>query len=333
MPDILKGHAIFGVAFIHSVWTLYSHYPIIALVSEYFRWGVPVFFVLWAYFLERKIASKPSRLANDYQTILGAFPAYFIPFVVWSSVYFLLVADFNGLTIAKAITKHWTGFGWSGQYFFIVLFQLLVLFPLLRRIPITWPRFSVISIFYVAFYALCTFALWQHEWISRIADRPFLYWLPYPLLGILLARMPDSPRFTARLPLWVATFIPLLMVMEMHYLPEQISTNSNPYFMVSTLITSIFVACFLRHQVIVDNNVYWQFMGFLGRHSMAIFCLNPLIPLLTWHWLREYSELVYVPVASDVLTPFVLTTFICLICIGVGWLLKRLHLGILVGAR
>jgi uncharacterized membrane protein YcfT len=24
MPDILKGHAIFGVAFIHSAWTLYS---------------------------------------------------------------------------------------------------------------------------------------------------------------------------------------------------------------------------------------------------------------------------------------------------------------------
>jgi hypothetical protein len=304
LPDLVKGHAIFGVALIHcGSYVVVAKDPFLA-ESHYFRFGVPLFLVIWAYFLENKLKINSDSLANDFKRVGRIFPSYFIPFLAWSGLYFLLTGDFHHMTIKSFITRHFSGFGWSGQYFFIIIFQLLFLFPFLRRIKLTWLGFLPVVIFYSILYFFSTYYLSQNELFWKIGDRPFFYWLPYPLLGILVSRIGEPQLVVAWRSIWVIALFPLLIVLEMHFLPHRLLSQVDDYLLPSTLIASLGIGCFLRHNSEMLNISYRRFMCWLGAHSLAIFCLNPLIPLLAGQYLIIFSRKMYIPVLSDILAPF-----------------------------
>src|SRR5690606_28472152 len=130
--DLVKAISIFGVVYIHSsdimkVATIQSD-----LIKGCLRFGVPCFALCWARFIERGILKRDKY--DHFGHLFIKFIGLFKVLCIWSVLYLHVSIDFDRLTLRDIIKCHFVGFGWQGQYFFIVLFQLFVLFPLLRSV-------------------------------------------------------------------------------------------------------------------------------------------------------------------------------------------------------
>src|SRR6187402_786696 len=128
--DLIKSISIFGVVFIHGS-TLFGYASYLTeMLRSLFRFCVPCFMIVFAYFYEISYAKKTNqeRKAYTYSRLKHLFVVFFL----WSTFYFLMLVDWKDLTFQQLITKHFSGYGFAGQYFFIILFQIIVLFPLLR---------------------------------------------------------------------------------------------------------------------------------------------------------------------------------------------------------
>ena len=127
--DFLKSISIFGVVFIHSR----NDNIISEITSELFRVAVPLFIVFFSYFLEKNLSSVSTK--KEYNDILKQkFFLLFLPYAFFTILYFFILNDLSLIKPRELITGYWSGYGWSGQYFFIVLFQLILVFPLLQKI-------------------------------------------------------------------------------------------------------------------------------------------------------------------------------------------------------
>jgi hypothetical protein len=326
--DILKVVSITAVVFIHGS-SLISSCSSDSDFSAYkfdlvlmLRYCVPVFVFLWAYFQEK------STLKHGTSNLLySRFYSLLIPFFFWSSVYFVLSADFKTLSVAHVLTKHWTGFGWSGQYYFIILFQLILLFPVLRwisaKIATSIPLIYITSLI---FYILISYTGWLYiDAIGKIGDRPFVYWLPYAILGITYAH---KNIFPVKLPLALGLISTALIPIEFHFLNlREVGIYLHP---------SVFVASFLLLSFLPSDVSYASLsrpMGWIiqviAKNTLGIFCLNPLVILSLSPILRSY-ELPLNFSGACIISPVLSTIIILIICVLVTSILKRLRLGILI---
>ena len=182
--DFLKSISIFGVVFIHSR----NDNIISEITSELFRVAVPLFIVFFSYFLEKNLSSVSTK--KEYNDILKQkFFLLFLPYAFFTILYFFILNDLSLIKPRELITGYWSGYGWSGQYFFIVLFQLILVFPLLQKIVnVKLIYIITISLF---LYLIMSYIFWNLSFVSKLSDRIFIYWLPYALLGILLHRNID----------------------------------------------------------------------------------------------------------------------------------------------
>ncbi len=232
--DQIKGIAILGVIYIHVSGAFgyvdsYLHDVTYALS----RLTVPCFIVLFSYFFERKLIKDNNAIVyiNRLYTLL-------IPFCFWSLLYFFITADLATVTLnqIKIITMYWGGYGWSGQYFFILLFQVILVFPVLRRLAenkairlLALLLTSVLFVLNTYFYHLVP------EIIAKISDRLIIYWIPYVLLGILMARIPlrvcKSKYF----------FLIVALVPFEYFLCSMIDCTGSSYMRVSVLIVTYMI--------------------------------------------------------------------------------------------
>jgi len=250
-----------------------------------------------------------------------------IPFTFWSTIYFIIIADFKSLSLAGMISKHWTGYGWSGQYYFIILFQLLLLFGLIRWVAINLERFTlIISVLSILFYGFITYSHWfQFGIIGKISYRPFFYWLPYVMLGVLYAH---KNIFKISLPLGVALLSPLLILIEIHWLKPPLE---NVYMLPSVFISSLALLSSMNSKLTyagISPNV-GKLIQSLANHTLGIFCLNPLIIITLGPIIKKNGLAGQFP-GGSVILPLISTLFICGLSIAVINILKRIRLGILV---
>ncbi|SEA99014.1 acyltransferase family protein [Pedobacter hartonius] len=326
--DILKTISILAVVFIHGS-HLFPFSPSnldfdpenLDFFKNAFRFCVPVFLFIWAYFMEKTTIKKGAgnSLARFYKLL--------IPFMFWSSVYFLLIANFKQLSLAAIISKHLTGYGWSGQYYFIILFQLLLLFSIIRRIALRFERFvPIIYILSILFYGFITYSHWfQIGIIGKLSYRPFFYWMPYVILGILYAHR-NIFRFS--LPVAVVVISPLLILIEIYYLHPPLE---NIYMLPGVFITSLVLLSSMQSKLTYENIPphVGKSIQALANYTLGIFCLNPLIIIILSSLVKRVGFSVQFPGASIVL-PLISTVFICSACILLINLIKKIRLGILV---
>lgn len=188
--DILKVLSIIAVVFIHGSFLIPNQDKYIGFIqSDFFpradwsRFCVPVFVFIWAYFLEK------SCIKRGNENLLPRFYKLFVPFLIWSIIYFLIIANFHKLSLSILLTTHFSGFGWSGQYYFIILFQFILLFPIIRRVSLKLQDYKlIIYIVSTLFYVLLSYTRWfDISIVEKINHRLFIYWLPYVILGIMYA--------------------------------------------------------------------------------------------------------------------------------------------------
>lgn len=268
--DQLRGLAIIGVVAIHSADLIISSSYL--WITNYFRFCVPIFIFLSVFFAAKKMLHK----RNHQEYILSKLTDLFIPYIFFSLVYFFLTAEDN-LPFAKILTRHFLGYGWAGQYFFIVMFQLVIFYPLISRICVGTIGLSLLLMLFFSFFIFNHFL--HSNFLDKLGDRPFIYWLPYFLLGGYLAQHEVAWKaISLKMPNWflkvIFIIVPLLMIVDDYTFS---SNFASAYARPSVLFSSVAI-------VLISYGIFYRihsnFLEYLGRNSLVIFCLNPLFILL-----------------------------------------------------
>ena len=121
--DYLKAAAIIGVVCIH----------VSLPFADAFRFCVPVFVAVWAFYFDRGLSRRNTQAAWVYVT--RRFWGLFVPYLFWTVLYVSLFhsrSEWEQVPLHTLIGGWFGGYGWHGQYFFIILFQLTCLMPWFR---------------------------------------------------------------------------------------------------------------------------------------------------------------------------------------------------------
>ncbi|TWT34103.1 acyltransferase [Blastopirellula retiformator] len=315
--DLLKGISIVGVVSIHAGMP----------AANVLRFCVPVFVAIWAYYYELGLARRSE--ASRY--VGSRFLQLLIPYAFWTSIYLLLFHSFSEwrTTPIYTIVGGWLGgFGWAGQYFFIVLFQLTWLFPAIRRL-VTPTTLGIVLIAGALGNAATNYWLFENRLVVAVHDRLFIYWLPYVFLGTSLAR--GYPR---RLPALLIVTALAILATPWEY-AKLLATNHpfSPYLLMTVSISSftLLIAAGARSP---DTNAtagdpeprLASPICYLGRNSMPIYVGHLLV-------LTLLSYVVATPegLALSIVYRAALIGIAIAGSVWIGWLLRKVGLSILVG--
>lgn len=303
--DFLKSISIFGVVFIHSR----NDNIISEITSELFRVAVLLFIVFFSYFLEKNLSSVSTK--KEYNDILKQkFFLLFLPYAFFTILYFFILNDLSLIKPRELITGYWSGYGWSGQYFFIVLFQLILVFPLLQKIVnVKLIYIITISLF---LYLIMSYIFWNLSFVSKLSDRIFIYWLPYAILGILLYRNIDLFKNIAnKLILFTIFLIPTEFFIFNYF-----NIVHSSYVLVSILVSSSLIAIYF----IVNENIIKKYLPdylkklsiYISNKTLGIFVLNPLFIFL----LKPFYHYIQVEnIFIDSIIIFLFSIIIFILCI------------------
>jgi len=270
--DLIKTISIFGVVFIHSA-PIFRELNLIAFLRDAFRFAVPCFIMLWAYFFEKSYNKKPKQQRFKY--LFTRFVYLFRVFIIWSLIYFFINVDWQTINLKNMVTTYFLGYGWSGQYFFIILFQLIALYPLLRKLytikVLRYITYIVCVLLY--FYYECYYATIPEQ-ILKLGGRPFYFWLPYLLIGIGLARN-DIKKISP----WFA-LAPILIGIEFYVL-KSLHLRYLVYITLGVLVCSVlFCVSILKNDSIQISQKMKDVIQFIGSNTLTIFVSNPLIVII-----------------------------------------------------
>lgn len=308
--DFIKTVAIFGVVFIHGSSFLGST-EVINFIKDCFRFAVPCFIILWAYFFFKSYIKKNTLEKKQYR--YDRFMHLFRVYLIWSLLYFGLTADWQNLRFQNIITTHFLGFGWAGQYFFLILFQLILIAPLLlviyKRKVLRIATIVIVSFIYVIYgyyYEILS------EFLEKIGIKPFIFWIPYVFLGIHLSNLKISKvnKF------WL--FIPLLIGLEF-FIIEYFKKNHSVYITPMVLFASSFLVVFvLNSNSFKFPDVIEKWIKFIASNTLVIFVVNPLLILISHHIL-ELTSITYLfkDVPEGLKTILILVYILIIFCSSV----------------
>jgi peptidoglycan/LPS O-acetylase OafA/YrhL len=311
--DYLKAAAIVGVVCIHAGLPF----------EDVYRFGVPVFIGLWAYYLEKALArrSPETHVAYLGQRLVELAVAY----IAWTLLYIekFYEGRWDATPLHTIVGGWFGGYGWSGQYYFVILFQLTLLFPLMRRWVAEAPTLPVIAAGVALNVAAC-YWLFEHRWISAVGDRLFIYWIPYVAMGIALARGEFSRKSGLAI---VAVLLLFAAPLE-----SKLFTEHSAYLSVTVTIASLLL---LMSAVAADRagpqqpTIVGRAIAFVGRNTFAIYVANVAL-------LEVCRSTGFTAFAVSHAGPWGLIAVVAATLaggLGIGWLLQALGFGVLVGKR
>jgi fucose 4-O-acetylase-like acetyltransferase len=312
--DLIKALSIFGVVFIHGSFLLGANSDFQQYTSDFFRFCVPCFIIIWAYFFEKSYQKKKYNERKKY--ILSKFIHLFTVFFIWSSLYFLNLVNWNTINLTKAVTTHFSGYGWAGQYFFIILFQLLLLFPLIRKLYnykfIYYPLIIIIFFIYIYYgYFYNTIP----DIIKKLGDRPFVFWVPYVFIGISFAnqKIKKISIFNA----FILFFIPIES-----FILNYFEYDHDEYITPGVLLASIlFSVAILQNPIKIKSEQIRNVITFIGKNTMTIFVANPMIIIV----LSAMIPKVIFPnlIIWQILLPLLSSFIILCICMFISVLINK----------
>lgn len=312
--DLIKVLAIFGVVFIHGSGLFDSNSSFQLHASNFFRFCVPCFIIIWAYLFEKSYQKKGYNERAKY--ISSKFIHLFIVFFIWSCLYFLNLVNWDTITLIKVVTTHFSGYGWAGQYFFIILFQLLLLFPLIRILQqyklIYYPLIVLLVLIYIYFgyfYDIIP------DSIKKLGVRPFVFWLPYVFIGISMANQKIKKISVLN------AFVLLLIPIE-SFILKYFDCEHDAYITPAVLLASIvFTVAILQNDIVIKSERISNIISFIGKNTMTVFVANPLIIMLLSSIIPE--TVFQNSVLSQLFLPFLSSFIVLCICLFVSVLINK----------
>jgi fucose 4-O-acetylase-like acetyltransferase len=315
--DYFKAGAIVAVVGIHAGLPY----------STALRFCVPAFIVIWAFHFERALSRRSPREFLSY--VAQRFVRLLVPYMFWTALYLLLFRsafEWKRMPIHTIIGGALGGYGWPGQYFFVILFQLTLLMPFLRR----WvnPRSVWISLAAGLLLNTIAYYLLFSNWVvSGLGDRLFIYWLSYVFMGVAFAR--GYPRAVPALV--IVALISLLAAPS--ELGEMMITNRrvSPYLLPTVTVGSFALLLALgprlgavaapAHQ---HDHLLHKAVVFVGQRSLVIFVANPL-------FVEGALRNSFAPRSALLSGKIALVGIAVVGSLILGGILRRLKLGVLVG--
>ncbi|TYP91076.1 fucose 4-O-acetylase-like acetyltransferase [Sphingobacterium allocomposti] len=312
--DVLKSISIFGVVFIHGGHLLGCEFDMTEIMRQLFRFAVPCFIIIWTMFLEKGLLNK--NKTNEFSYLKKRFVNLFRVYFIWSILYFIILADFSNLTLIKIVTTHFSGYGWAGQYFFVILFQLLFIYPLIRYLY-THKVFRLIILGLSIFLYLLYAVYYDLPILSKLGDRPFVFWILYAFIGIGLAR--DSIK-----PVNVIWVLLLFLVPIEFYIKG--SYAGSPYILFSLLLSSLLISIYFTKSATFEIRPTFlqKVIAVVGKNTMTIFVANPLAILLSDKIIRHND--LNCSLIPSIVYPFLSTTIIIIICLTLAYFLRLTRL-------
>lgn len=315
--DELKAAAILGVVCIHA-----------GLPSaDILRFCVPVFITLWAFHYELGM----KKHSDHWHYACLRFYRLAIPYFFWTMLYLLLLhpaTDWTSTPLHTILGGWFGGYGWAGQYFFIILFQLTWLFPLMRH-RVTFVTLCCAVVFGLIMNTLTDYYLFRYNLIRNLGDRLFIYWLPYVFLGIVFARgFPRAPYW-----LLLGALALLLAPAEIANL-VRINGHASPYLVPSVTVGSIALLLTAgprwrpnQYRLSPMQLPFIEWIRYIGRNSFPIFVCNPLILLLAQWTVSPPDQFVW-----SCLSKVLMVVVAVVGSLLAAWALRRLGLGLLIRA-
>lgn len=317
--DLTKLVSIFGVIFIHVSFELRLSFVVNQTFEDIFRFGVPCFIILWAYFFEKAYERRNDVERNHY--IQKRFFHSLTVFFIWSIFYFLKLADWESLNIKKIFTTHFLGYGWAGQYFLIVLFQLILLYPLIRLCYNIVPLRNILLFLSLVLYVVYGY---YHgilpSILLKIRDNLFCFWIPYVFVGIALAR-----NKMARFPM-ASICIILLIPFEFYFLKRAGLSHSN-YVTPSVLLSSItFCITMVSNEIRQKSRALTNIITYIGSNTMTIYVSNPIVILCLNRAFKELNWFKSPNTLEIIMIPFFLSGLVLVICLAIVEVIKKCRL-------
>ncbi|SEG18633.1 acyltransferase family protein [Flavobacterium urumqiense] len=318
-PDFIKAISILGVVFLHSPEIFTSSNPVKFHSQEILRFCVPCFIILWAYFFEKsysKAISLNDKLLYTKKRFISLFKLYF----VYSTFYFFLTVNWNTITLQKVITSHYLGYGFTGQYFFIILLQLIMFFPIFKyfyskRILLILLTIivSIIYTYYTLFFKSLPVLL------SKLGDTPFILWVPYVFVGVGLAKNEIIK-------------IPLIFILSIFLVPAEwyilniFNLSHSGYITPMVLLSSIlFCVSLAQFKLNIRNKLVLNSIDFFGQNTLLFFVINPLVVVLISSNI-EYRTLFTESIILNIFEPLISFILLLLICSIVTYVIKKTKL-------
>jgi hypothetical protein len=319
--DYLKTVAILGVVYIHS------GIPF----SGIFRFCVPVFIGMWAFYMEQGLARRPVESHRIY--LLDRLKVLLIPYAFWSILYISFYPHSAWFTTPiHTIIGGWLGgYAWGGQYYFIILVQLTLLFPLIRN-WINRKNFWIPIVIGGTLNIVAEYFLGTNKIIFGINDRLFIYWISYLVLGLSLYR----GYIIAKPKLLIPAFLCLpLIILESEYW-----NGWSPYLGVSVTLTSLCLLLGLAPQkqskqsTLSDSKIslLGKLSDLIGQNTFPIFVSNVLF-LKIVDATQQFFSLYPTELMTLLLRHIVVFSFVSIGGLLVGMIFRSCHLGMLIGSK
>ena len=316
--ECLKAISIIGVVWIHS-FNLNKSIVNTQVIADIFRFCVPSFIILWAFFYEHGLEC---RNYNKYSGYIGKrLFRLAIPYIFWSLLHLFIFYDVSEIGWSTLLNGHFGGYGWAGQFFLIILFQLTVLLPFIRKF-VTWGSTWFVLVTCLTLYWWVAYGLWQIELIQKLGHRFFIYWVPYVFLGIVIAKE-GVPQLSVPL---IILFILTVIAVPLEFQSFRVQKISfSPYVIPSVLISSMALSIAVLSMKHIGPLPL--FLRTIGNNTFAIFLLNPLVVRVVGPYLKDLLSPVYVPILSDIS----MTLLILVLCLFVAQVLRWFSLGVIIG--
>lgn len=315
-PDVVKGIAILGVVVIHLLDIFDINEEKRSTIKSIFRFAVPCFIIFFGYFIQRSLKKKTCSLL-----VKERMHSILIIFLFWTTLYILIGGISRGYDLQSFVTKYLIGFGWSGQYYLLVMIQILILLPFLR----TMPKHPYLSLA-VHLSTLFTFIALSYGKVDigllkKLGIVPCVYWISYFVIGLQMHQIRCSVSFGI---VALATIIPLIE----HLLLLSLNPSADPYLRPGVFMAALIITFWALNTK--ETNSLRKISKLLRPFStktMIIFLANPLIIYLVSKvdFLRN-SEKFGIPGSISFLLCFVIILFGCFLVDGI---LRKTKLSVL----
>lgn len=316
--DLLKTLSIFGVVYIHASGLGICSSKLQEYVKALFRFGVPCFVVIWAYFMEKGYVKNKGF---EYDFLLSKFKKFLKIYLFWTSIYFFIKVNWQTLDFKSFLFSHLV-YGWMGQYFLLLLLQFTMFYSIIRyTYKYKYLRTLLTVLVLLIFFIRTFYSDYLPFYILKLSYVPFIYWLPYAYLGLSLVNKKNN--FFKQSYLLLVMLIPIEYMIFMRY-----NINYLVYVTMGTLIGSMILTIFaIKNSISFKNHFLIKLVEFIGKNTMTIFLINPLIVILLKNLIKNFN----ISFTCDykillIIFPFLSTSIIVGICLSLIPVIKYLKL-------
>jgi len=333
--DLIRGIAALSVIAIHVTAGFVTVSAAGYGWNQAMRYAVPLFILLSGFLLYYlDLGRKPLTYSQFIRRRLKKIMA---PYVLWTLLYvgysgrlhWSSWAASGGEEPLRLMAKHLLmGTGYVHLYFLLIMLQLYLLYPLLRRWVVRHGRLVLGGSLLLTLLAQSMIYLHQIQvLVLPSMGVPYVslfpLWIGYFVLGMAAASQKErlEQAFTGKtLPLFCCWLVSLLLLTADSRLTLTHASSIKPSIMLYTLCSfALLYALALRFKLIggrIGNALDW-----LSQHSFFIFLLHPLVLHLLVlgapHLWRGTSGMLALFLATTIVT--VVLTHLCRFLPGIGW--------------